>query len=344
MPVSRAALGLRVLLEQWREEHGAARVALSAAVCHEVVLAVLAAGCEILFCDVDPGDGLVPEKEWARARSSGADVALVIHLYGNPVSTQMVRRLFPAPSCLLIDDAAQALGSQSDGRACGAGGDVGLLSFGPTKQIASGNAALLFASPELAEVFGRRLRTVSPQPQARRASLAGAFRAGLDLARARLRRGGADAAEGFVGLLNGLEPILAIPYDSGADKLTAAGLSRYSDTARSRVEKGERWSDAIAGTRLQPVGMGLGCVPWRFACRVPGLGWSEQHQMAEALRTQGMHVSNWYLPAHWFFKGLAGSLPGAEALSREVFQFWLDDGMSLDDIDRQGALVRRQFA
>jgi hypothetical protein len=344
VPVSRAALGLRVLLEQWRERHGASRVALSAAVCHEVVLAVLAAGCEIHFCDVDPVDGLVTESEWARARSLGADVALVVHLYGNPANTQMVRRLFAAPSCLVIDDAAQALGSARDGQVCGAGGDVGLLSFGPTKQIASGNAALLFANRELAQGFSERLRNVSPQPDALRGSLVAAFRAGLDLARARRRRGGGAAAGGFIGLLNGLEPVLAIPYDRDADARTVSALALYADAARLRVKKAEHWSNAIAGTRLQPVGMGLGCVPWRFACRVPGLDWVEQHRISEALRGQGMHVSNWYLPAHWFFKDLAGTLPGVETLAREVFQFWLDDVVTLDDIERQGALVRRQLS
>ena len=55
-----------------------------------------------------------------------------------------------------------------------------------------------------------------------------------------------------------------------------------------------------------------------------------------------MHVSNWYLPAHWFLGRGAGSLPGVEKLAREVFQFWLDEDTSSDSIARGIALVRRE--
>src|SRR5579859_649547 len=79
LPAGRAALGLIAVLEAWKGSGN--RVALPAAVCHQVVSAVLAAGCEPFFCDVDPSDGLVPEQEWQRARAAGASVALVVHLY-----------------------------------------------------------------------------------------------------------------------------------------------------------------------------------------------------------------------------------------------------------------------
>jgi dTDP-4-amino-4,6-dideoxygalactose transaminase len=85
VPVGRAALGLMALLQSWRSTRPACKVAVSGAVCHEVILAVLEAGCEPLFCDVDVANGLVPESEWARARKLGAEVAVVVHLYGNPV-------------------------------------------------------------------------------------------------------------------------------------------------------------------------------------------------------------------------------------------------------------------
>lgn len=337
----RAALGLSVLLECRRERQGVCRVALPAAICHEVVLSVVAAGCEPIFCDVDPLDGLVKEREWTRARSLGADVAIVVHLYGNPASVGAVRKIYPAPNCLVIDDAAQGLGSSRDACMAGSGGDVGLLSFGATKHISTGNAALLFRSVELAEEVAARLSNKAPQPQSIRGPLAAAFRMRLEIARARLRNSGDESTDAFSGLLEGLEPLLAVPFSSEAETATILALAGYAEAARIRVAKKELWSSSLAGTGLQPVGMGGRCVPWRYACRLPGLDWLEQHRIAETLRAEGMHVSNWYLPAHWFLGQPARTLPGAETLAREVFQFWLDEDTTPEVIEHWSAIVRR---
>src|SRR5260221_8448549 len=111
IPAARASVGLIAVLRCWTSGRGRTRVALPAIVGHDVVAAVQGAGCEPFFCDIDLSDGNVPEQEWARARSAGASVAVVVHLYGNPADISVVRRHFCSPHCLLIDDAAQALGS-----------------------------------------------------------------------------------------------------------------------------------------------------------------------------------------------------------------------------------------
>jgi hypothetical protein len=341
LSVSRAALGLTVLLECWRNRRGVCRVALPAAVCHEVVVSVVAAGCEPVFCDVDPSDGLVTESEWVRARARGANAAIVVHLYGNPASTELARSIFPASDCLLIDDAAQALGSSFGASLAGGGGDVGLLSFGATKHIATGNAALLFKSAEFAEEVSARLQSKSPQPSAVRDALTSAFRVRLDIARAALRESSGTATELFRGLLEGLEPVLAAPLSPTAEMATVRRLATYAEAAKARIAKKELWSAGLAATGLKSVGMGRGCVPWRYTCRLPGASWSEQHRIAERIRGVGIHVSNWYIPAHWFLGGRAQSLPGVETLGREVFQFWLDDGTAAAAIEQDCIEIRR---
>ena len=90
--------------------------------------------------------------------------------------------------------------------------------------------------------------------------------------------------------------------------------------------------------------MGNGCVPWRYVFRLPGIDWQTQHDIAESLRATGMHVSNWYLPAHWFFGWRAGALPGVETLAREVFQFWLDDSIGIEAIRAQATTAKRAIA
>ena len=341
---ARGALGLAATLKCWRSGRGSCRVALPGAICYEVVVAVLAAGCEPIFCDVNPADGLVRHSEWRRARSLGADVALVVHLYGNPAAVKPVRAIFPAAQCLLIDDAAQALGSQSEDGLAGALGDVGLLSFGATKHIPLGNAALLFNDTEFAGEVAAVLDTYTTEAESTRSSLSGAFRSRLALARARLRAEGDGAAAGFAGLLEGMLPTLCVPETSGIDGSLLSALEDYPPAAAARVMKAELWSDSLLGTGLEPVGMRQGCVPWRYACRLPGASWPSQQALAEVLRGHGIHVSNWYLPAHWFLGGQAGVLPGVELLAREVFQFWVDEEASCESIVRSADAVRSEVA
>jgi hypothetical protein len=341
IPASRAALGLVAVLKCWRRRRGTCRVALPGAICHEVVLAVLAAGCEPVFCDVDVADGLVKETEWVKARSLGADVAIVVHLYGNPGRINHVRSIFPAPDCLVVDDAAQALGSFSQDGDAGGMGDIGLLSFGLTKQIPLGNAAILFHNPEFAEELDSILASLLPADEALRAALATNFRLRLDLVRARLRVEGEKAANGFAGLLDGMEAVLFAPLSIGVEDSILRVLGDYSEASKARIVKARLWASCLTGTGFEPVGMGAGCVPWRYACRLPGIDWSTQHHLAEVMRATGMHVSNWYLPAHWFLGCGAGTLSGVEELSREVFQFWVDDSVTHESIVRDATVIRR---
>ncbi len=277
------------------------------------------------------------------ARSQGAEVAIVVHLYGNPASVPQVRAVFPAPQSLLIDDAAQALGSHLNGLEAGAGGDVGLLSFGHTKHIDAGNAAVVFRSADFADEVARELNALTPAPAELRELLQREFRRRLEVARARLRNTGEAARGGFCGLLDGLDPVLRVPPRPGADETVVTQLLAYAGAMQARIAKAQLWSRELAGVGLLPIGMGPGCVPWRYACRLPESDWALQAVLSSLLRANGMHVSNWYLPAHWFVAN-ARALPGVERLSREVFQFWLDERTAAESIVIQAAAVRRAIA
>ncbi len=51
-------------------------------------------------------------------------------------------------------------------------------------------------------------------------------------------------------------------------------------------------------------------------------------------------MSHWYLPGHFLMGAALGSLPGVERLAQEVFQFWVDDRTSLEEISGSlGAVV-----
>lgn len=203
----------------------------------------------------------------------------------------------------------------------------------------SGNAAILFQN----EAFCRETRTIIDsfrmQPAATREIITGRFRHRLEAARRELRERSANAAPAFFGLLEGLEPILYTPCDAGASAGTLNALAAYAVAAPRRVAKASLWAQSLRHAGLQSVGMGTGCVPWRYACRLEGITWATQHRLAEEMRASNIHVSNWYLPAHWLVNRLPDTLPGAETLSCEVFQFWLDEATSYDSVRTDAAKV-----
>lgn len=339
LPAARAALGLMAVLRCWMGAGNAGRVALSASVCHDVVAAVLNAGCEPVFCDIDPTNGNVLEQEWARARAAGASVALVVHLYGNPADISMVRRYFSSSDCLVIDDAAQALGSSNAAGSVGGQGDVGLLSFGATKHIEVGGAAILFKDSVFADTVARMLASIELLPEVQRSAIYTRFRQRFEAARIKLCSEGETAAVSFHGLLDGYFPSLQAPFPVGAAHAACLAFETYPQSMEQRIQKAAAWAAGLEDSGLVPVGMGAGTVPWRYTCRLPSIDWCGQHRLGEEMRSHGLNVSHWYLPAHWLCSHEPRTLPGTERLAREVFQFWVDDHTSLETIERGAAAV-----
>ena len=72
--VSRASLGLKAVLQALRRQ-SPGRVALSPIVCQDVVSAVLSAGYEPYFVDVNPDSGEVQIDQWERARQAGCPLS-----------------------------------------------------------------------------------------------------------------------------------------------------------------------------------------------------------------------------------------------------------------------------
>jgi hypothetical protein len=251
--------------------------------------------------------------------------------------------IFPAPDCLVIDDAAQALGSYNQDGLCGSLGDIGLLSFGHSKQISVANGAVLVRNMDFAVQTEERLcRIIASFPKSG-AELQKMFLSKLDAARERLIATETPDARGFAGLLHGTEWMLNVPLNPDLCEAILTAIRDYPADAVARREKARLWRQCLEGTGMVPVGMGPGCVPWRYVCRLPGIDWREQARLAAAIRKHGIHVSTWYLPANWFVGQDIAALPGVERLSREVFQFWLDSEATPEYIAESAGVIRREL-
>lgn len=127
----------------------------------EVVLMI---GATPVFWDTDAW-GLL-RSDWEKAISPRTKAVIPVHLYGMMVPMADLMAKAKKADIFVIEDAAQAFGSFQEGKAAGTWGDVGCLSFYPTKNLgALGEAGMCLTNQkELAE----QIRLLSNHGQAQR--------------------------------------------------------------------------------------------------------------------------------------------------------------------------------
>src|SRR5690606_31372883 len=75
---------------------------------------------------------------------------IAVHLYGMPFQYEEIKSISEKYEIPIIEDAAEALGSQYKGQNCGTLGEISILSFNGNKIITtSGGGALVVKSKEL---------------------------------------------------------------------------------------------------------------------------------------------------------------------------------------------------
>lgn len=113
--------------------------------------AVVLVGAKPVFWDTDP-NGLL-KMDWEKAVTPKTKAVIPVHLYGKMVDMNSLMAKAKQHHLFVIEDAAQAFGSFQDGKAAGTWGDVGCLSFYPTKNLgALGEAGMcLTQDPGLSE-------------------------------------------------------------------------------------------------------------------------------------------------------------------------------------------------
>ena len=151
-------------------------------------------GARPFFCDIDPGTFNLSPGAVAAAIAQHCDVSgdrlvnrrtggvvkavMPVHLYGQLADMDGLAALARRHRLAIVEDAAQAIGAaDATGRRAGSIGDIGCLSFFPTKNLgAFGDAGMCVANdPALAERL-RILRVHGGEPKYYHAFIGGNFR------------------------------------------------------------------------------------------------------------------------------------------------------------------------
>lgn len=114
--------------------------------------AVALRGAVPVFVDIDPDTLNIDPERAAAAVTPRTRAIFAVHYAGFPADMDALAEIGRAHDLLLVEDAAQALGSTYKGRRAGSLGDMAAFSFHETKNIISGEGgALTLTRPDLAQ-------------------------------------------------------------------------------------------------------------------------------------------------------------------------------------------------
>jgi dTDP-4-amino-4,6-dideoxygalactose transaminase len=110
-------------------------------------------GARPVFCDIDAATFNIDPQQLENKITPRTRAILVVHLFGQCADMEPLWRIAERHDLIVIEDAAQALGSEYQGKRAGSLGSLGCLSFYPTKNLgAYGDAGMVVTSdPEWAD-------------------------------------------------------------------------------------------------------------------------------------------------------------------------------------------------
>jgi dTDP-4-amino-4,6-dideoxygalactose transaminase len=121
--------------------------------------AVSRIGARPVFVDIDPRTYNLDPNLVESAITERTKVILPVHLYGQPAELKSLREIATRHKLWLIEDAAQAIAAEYDGRRCGSIGDLACFSFYPSKNLgAYGDAGAVSGNDETLLAKVRKLR------------------------------------------------------------------------------------------------------------------------------------------------------------------------------------------
>jgi perosamine synthetase len=100
-------------------------------------------GARPVFADVDPDYFTLDPKSAEKLFTPSTKAVIGVHLFGQPVDVDPIRKLCSDHGALLIEDAAQAHGSIYHGKKVGGLGDAACFSFYPTKNMTTGEGGMI---------------------------------------------------------------------------------------------------------------------------------------------------------------------------------------------------------
>jgi len=331
----RGATALMLLYETMGEPGG--RVILPAIGCPSLLATVLLTDRKPVVVDVDRNLNIDPNRVKEIIRPG--DIVLAVHIFGIPVDITGLEKICRENNALLIEDAAQAVGGRTGNGnlPLGTFGDASILSFAEGKIMPTHGGGLILTDDEkLSESLVGRIKNLPDRPRDLQRKSRD-LRDALTVAFNRARRDNTDAASVWSSLLHEYRDIYSYKIEPDETVEIVNSLARIKEIAKSRRRGVDTYRKHLSKPGIECLDYPEGCSPFRFTFLLAGLDGSSVQEVTEAIRSEGMHASNLYLPLHWLAPDEVENTgcPVAESAALRVINLWLENGIP----ERDAAIV-----
>jgi dTDP-4-amino-4,6-dideoxygalactose transaminase len=266
--------------------------------------AIARLGARPVFVDINPVTYNLNVDQIPAAITSRTRVVIPVHLYGQCADMDRLLALCHAKDLIVLEDAAQAIGSEDRGRRAGSMGVAGCFSFYPTKNLgAAGDAGIITTSDG---DFAARVR------------------------RLRVHGGLTEYQHVEVGINSRIDAIQAV--------VLRAKLPHLDDWSNARAQKAEVYSHLLEGAKLNfrlypPFVRSDGRhIFHQYVVRLP----EHRDALMQHLKSRQVGTKIYYpIPLHlqecFAYLGYKeGAFPEAEKAARETFALPLYPELTLE--------------
>ena len=109
---------------------------------------ILYIGAKPIFVDILPDTWCIDPKSIKQAISPRTKAIIVVHLYGNMCEMDEIMAIANQNNLMVLEDAAEGLGSTYKGKRAGSIGHAGVFSFHGTKTISTGEGGIIVTPDE----------------------------------------------------------------------------------------------------------------------------------------------------------------------------------------------------
>jgi dTDP-4-amino-4,6-dideoxygalactose transaminase len=121
--------------------------------------AIARLGAVPVFVDIDPDTFNIDPQQIEARITSRTKALLPVHLFGQMTPMAPIMEIAKKRGLKVVEDAAQAVGSKENGKVAGTIGDVGVLSFFPSKNLGCmGDGGMVLANDDAVAEILRSLR------------------------------------------------------------------------------------------------------------------------------------------------------------------------------------------
>ncbi len=336
----RASFGLYSVLKAFVKNQKNVKVALPGIVCPDVLISIMKANCVPFFCDINLKDGLISKHEIDRAISQGVKIFIIVNLYGNIFNFTKISEIINDKKYLVINDSAQSLGSMLHNKYAHLYGDVTLISFGKSKHINGGGGMILIKSNELF----KNSKSILLKNKLQLSSRSKNIKIINKFYKNKKKYLNSGNRYFFNGTYDNYLKYFFNIFDPNTNfKKNVSQIINLEKDKALRISKMKYIKENLS-KNFTIINFNSNINPWRCTFRLVGSKYSSQNLLSETIRKKNIKLSNWYMPVYWFFEEFNDIyLKNTEKLTTEIFQLWIDESNSLNQIKNQIKCINRNL-